>query len=190
MAVNHGVRGSSPLRDAFCKMKNEITSTPYIEVKNSEIHHKGIFAKTDIPKKTKIIEYLGKIVSKTGSNKIADKTAEEAEKNSEKGSVYIFNLNKKQDIDGNVEWNTARLINHSCNPNCETEGDDEEIWITSIKDIKKGEEITYNYGYNLPEYEDHKCKCNSKNCVGYIINEEIWPKLFKKLKKKSRLKLK
>ena len=63
--------------------------------------------------------------------------------------VYVFELNKKYDIDGGVARNYARFINHSCDPNCEVEITNNEIWISSIKRIKKYTELTYNYGYPI-----------------------------------------
>ena len=145
-------------------------------VKTSKIHGKGVYAKKDIPKGIKVIEYVGNIVSR-------DRIAEEQYSKSEKtgaGSVYIFELNKKQDVDGNVSWNPARYINHSCDPNCRYKRIDNHIWIVSFRDIKKGEELSYDYGYDLEEYKNHPCKCNSKNCLGYIIGRRYWKK-FKRL---------
>ena len=67
---------------------------------------------------------------------------------------------------------TARLINHSCNPNCEVEGKGLKLWIVAIKDIKKGEELSYDYGFGYDEdYKQFVCKCGAKNCVGYIVRE-------------------
>ena len=103
------------------------------------------------------------------------------------GMVYVFELNKKYDIDGGVARNYARFINHSCDPNCEVEITDNHIWISSIKRIKKGSELTYNYGYSFDtDYEEHICKCGSKKCVGYILSDDDWPKLKKNLKKKKK----
>ena len=68
--------------------------------------------------------------------------------------------------------NTARLINHSCSPNCEVVGKGLKLWIESIKDIKKGEELSYDYGFSFDEdFKDYPCKCNSKNCCGYIVKQ-------------------
>lgn len=158
------------------------TDSEFIEVRDSGIHGKGVFAKKDIPKGVRVLEYVGEKVTKKESDRRADEQLE-LEKNDPDsiGAVYIFELSDEHDIDGNVEWNTARLINHSCDPNCETEDDDEYVWIISKRDIKKGEEITYNYGYDLDSYEDHPCKCGSENCVGYIVDEKHWPKLKEKL---------
>jgi hypothetical protein len=164
-------------------MKKRIAKkSPYIIVKKSKIHNKGVYAKKDIPKGTKIIEYVGEIITKKEADKRAEKQLEKSKGHSIDGGVYIFELNKRYDIDGKVPWNLAQYINHSCNPNAETEDQDGHIWIIAAKDIKKGEEITYNYGYDFKDYKDHPCKCGSKNCVGYILAEKHWKKL-KKSKK-------
>ena len=159
--------------------------SPYAKIKKSGIHHLGVFAVKDIPKKTRIIEYVGKKITKERADKIYDESFAKHEKNKNYGSVYIFELNKKHDVDGNVYWNPAKYINHSCNPNCETDIINDKIWIISIKKIKKGEEITYNYGYDIDDYKNHSCNCGSKKCVGYIVNDEQWPKLRKLLKKEK-----
>jgi len=78
------------------------------------------------------------------------------------------------------------LINHSCDPNCEVEIIRGHIWITAIKDIKKGEELGYDYGYDYDDFKDHPCKCGSKNCIGYIVAEEHWPKVKRALAKKNK----
>ncbi len=156
-------------------------NTSFIVVKNSKIHNKGVFAKKDIPKGTKVIEYVGEKITKAEAEKRAEKQMKKSKNHTADGGVYIFELNKKYDIDGKVPWNPARFINHSCNPNCETESDEKHIWIVAIKNIKKGEELNYNYGYDLENYKEHPCKCNSENCVGYTVAEEHWPKLKKKL---------
>jgi uncharacterized protein len=150
-------------------------------VKSSKIHGTGVFAKCDIKKGEKIIEYVGKKITKEKSEKIAEKTLELSKSNPHLGGVYIFDLNKKYDLDGNFSYNSARYINHSCNPNAESEQDHKDrIWIKALKDIKKGDEITYNYSYDFLNVESHICKCGSDNCVGYILAKKHWKKLSKK----------
>jgi len=155
--------------------KNSISE--YAVVRNSKIHNKGVFAKKEIPKGTRIIEYVGEKITKAESERRAQIQLEKSENHTVDGGVYIFELNKKYDIDGKVLWNPAQYINHSCNPNCEVEIIKGKIWVISLREIKKDEELSYNYGYDLSEYKEHPCVCGSKNCVGYIIAEEHWKKI-------------
>ena len=154
--------------------------------KKSSLHGLGLFAKHNIKKGEQVIEYIGDKVLKKEGDKRADKQIKKAQKNKSNGMVYVFELNKKYDIDGGVARNYARFINHSCDPNCEVEITDNHIWISSIKRIKKGAELLYNYGYPFDsDFEDHICKCASKKCVGYILSDDDWPKLKKALNKKK-----
>ena len=166
------------------------TISQYIKVKKSKIHCTGVFAKKNIPKGTKIIEYVGKKLTKKQSDKAADRDITRNKKNKKNGAVYIFELNKKYDIDGNVPYNTAKLINHSCNPNCEADIIKNHIWIIALKNIKKGEEISYDYSYefDIEDLEDHPCRCGAKNCDGYIVDRNEWPKMYKALKKAKKKK--
>ena len=155
--------------------------------KRSPLHGSGLFAACNIKKGKQVIEYIGDKVTKREGDKRADKQIKKAEKNKKNGMVYVFELNKKYDIDGGVARNYARFINHSCDPNCEVEITNNEIWISSIKRIKKGAELYYNYGYPFEtDYEEHICKCGSKKCVGYILSDDDWPKLKKDLKRKNK----
>jgi len=162
-------------------MTQKATTSKWIVVRDSRIHGKGVFASRDISKGTKIIEYVGEKITKKEAEKRADAQIELSMGNENVGAVYIFELDDNYDIDGGVEWNTARLINHSCSPNCETEDDEGRIWILALRNIKKGEELSYNYGYDIDDYEEHPCKCGAQKCVGYILNEKYWGKLRKKL---------
>ena len=164
----------------------KLTKSEYTVIKKSGIHNRGVFARKDIPKGTKIIEYVGELITKKEADRRADIVLGKSKKNKTKGAVYIFELNKKHDIDGNASWNTARWINHSCNPNCETEGDDEHIWIQAVMGIKKGVELTYDYCYDLDNFEEHPCKCGAKNCIGYIVDRKHWKKLKKILEEKKK----
>ena len=161
-----------------------MVANKYVVRKKSSIHGYGIFAKTDIPKGIRVIEYVGEKITKAESNRRGPLLIQYAQKHHQAGAVYLFELNKKYDIDGHVAYNTAKYINHSCNPNCETDIIRGHIWIISLREIKKGEELLYNYGYDFETFEDHPCRCGADRCVGYIMNEDHWPKL-KKRKKMS-----
>ena len=132
--------------------------------KKSNIHRHGLSAAININKGQKIIQYKGKKVS---LNKVETDPKYDNEK-----EIYLFNLNKRYDLDGDFKYNTARWFNHSCNPNCEVLEDNKQLWIFAMKDIKKNEELTYDYGFSFDkDYKQYVCKCGSKNCVGYIVRE-------------------
>ena len=134
------------------------------KIKKSNIDNKGLYAAKNIKAGRKVINYKGRII-----------TVKETERNKKfdnDKAIYLFNLNKKYDLDGDFEYNTARLINHSCNPNCEVEGKGLKLWIFALRDIKKGEELSYDYGFGYDkDYKQFVCRCGAKNCVGYIVRE-------------------
>ena len=166
-------------------MKTPKANTKYISVKKSKIHNNGVYAKKDIKKGTRIIQYIGEIISKDEGNKRAAEQYKSAKKNKNLGSVYVFELNKKYDLDGNFKYNIARFINHSCEPNCKFTIKKNKIWIIAKKNIKKGEELNYDYGYDLEDYKSHRCKCGSKSCLGYIVAKEHRKKLKRILNKRN-----
>ena len=148
------------------------------KIKKSKIDNRGLYAATNIKKDTKIIEYKGKII-----------TVKETETNPKfdnDKAIYLFNLNKKYDLDGDFKYNTARLINHSCDPNCEVDGVGLKLWIYALKDIKKNDELTYDYGFSFDkDYKDFPCKCGAKKCVGFIVNSQSRWRIKKSKKRKS-----
>ena len=148
------------------------------KIKKSSIDNRGLYASKNIKKDTKIIEYKGKIIT--------IKETETNPKFDNDKAIYLFNLNKKYDLDGDFRYNTARLINHSCDPNCEVDGVGLKLWIYSIKDIKKNEELTYDYGFSFDkDYKDFPCRCGSKKCVGFIVNSQSRWRIKKSKKKKG-----
>jgi len=134
------------------------------KIKKSNIDNKGLYASKNIKAKQIVIHYKGKLVTK--------KEVEKNPKFDNDKAIYLFNLNNRYDLDGDFEYNAARLINHSCDPNCEVNGKGLKLWIFAIRDIKKGEELSYDYGFGYDEdYKQFVCKCGAKNCVGYIVRE-------------------
>tara|TARA_Y100000590_G_C15450804_1_gene912615 strand:- start:429 stop:902 length:474 start_codon:yes stop_codon:yes gene_type:complete len=151
------------------------------KVKKSNIDKRGLYAKKNIKPRTRIIEYIGKLITK--------KETEKNTKFDNSKDIYLFNVNSKYDLDGDYHWNKARLINHSCNPNCEVEGKGVKLWIVSLREIKKGEELSYDYGFSYckEDLNDFICKCGAKNCCGYIVREESRWRINRKFKKNIRI---
>ena len=107
----------------------------------------GFFTLDPISNDKKIIEYIGLILTKEEANK--------------KGGKYLMRLDEEYVIDGSVRSNAARYINHSCQPNAKAFRTGVRVWIWSIKAIKAGEEITYDYGkkYFNEQIKPKGCKC-------------------------------
>ena len=158
------------------------------KINTSKVHGTGIFACNKISKGSKIIEYIGEKITKSEGDKRSAQRIKKYLKSEKTGSVYIFELNNRFDLDGAFSYNKARFINHSCDPNCEVDIIKGHIWISSIKKIKKNEELTYDYGYpfDVNDYMDHLCKCGSNKCIEYIIAKKDWIKYKKYLMKKIK----
>ena len=111
----------------------------------------GLFALRPIPKGKRIIEYTGPLIS----NEVVEISY----------GKYFFGVNTKWSIDGSPRNNIARYINHSCKPNCEALVSGRRVWIWSKKNIRVGEEITYDYGKEYFEdvIKPIGCKCEKCN---------------------------
>lgn len=154
---------------------------PYVQVKTSGIHNRGVFAKKDIPKNTPIIQYVG--------DKITYKEADRRTDARKDDHIYMFTLNSRYIIDGDVKYNPAKYINHSCEPNCYVDIIKNEIWIYASRDIKKGEELSYDYGFQRPDWQEQPCHCGAKHCFGFIVAREHWASI-RKTKRYRRLRAK
>jgi SET domain-containing protein len=137
-----------------------------VRVGRSHIDGKGVFAAQLIKKGTRILEYTGEKISR-----------QEATERLAQGNVYIFFFDVHYDIDGNTPKNRARYINHSCDPNCTSDIIEGRIWIIALRDIRKGEELSYDYGHELDGYEQRPCRCGSENCCGYIVDKAYRTKI-------------
>ena len=137
-----------------------------VRVGTSRIAGHGLFAAQAIQQGTKIIRYIGEKI-----------TTEESDRRLAAGNVYIFGLNERFALDGATPKNTARYINHSCDPNCHTEQYGNTIWIVALRDIQVGEELTYNYEYEFDDEPAEPCQCGAPHCCGYILAPHYWGRL-------------
>lgn len=149
--------------DCQAHSADAMAETEWLVFRRSPIHGTGAFARLEIPVGTRTIEYVGEVVSK-----------QESLSRCQANNEYIFSLDDQRDLDGNVRWNPARFINHSCEPNCEAELEDGRIYIIARRRIAAGEEVTFNYGYSLVDYRDYPCRCGAAGCVGYMVAEEFF----------------
>lgn len=150
--------------------------TPLFEVRHSPIHGYGVFAARRIRKGTTVIEYLGDRVS----HAIADERYEDKDPND--NHTFLFTVDAKIVIDGGVDGNEARYINHGCDPNCESTTLNKRIFIEAIRTIQPGEELSYDYQIqrdsdDAPNVDEvFACRCGAKNCRGSMLEAAKKPR--------------
>ena len=152
------------MTDCVIKSNQPAGGHLWVEFRTSEIHGMGGYARTRIPAGLEIIEYVGERISKA-----------ESLRRCELNNPFVFGLDETHDLDGTVDWNLARFLNHSCAPNCEAIEDEGRIWIVALRQIEVGKELTFNYGYSLDDYQEHPCGCGADRCVGFMVAEEFHP---------------
>jgi len=155
------------------------STTPLYAVRNSRIHGRGVFAARKIPAGTQIIEYGGERITWKEANR------RENMKPADCYHTFFFSLESGRVIDGGSDGTDARWINHSCEPNCEAREEDGRVYIYALRDIKRGEELNYDYGLIMEQRHTpalkraYACLCGSPNCRGTLLAP-------KKKKKTSR----
>ena len=122
-----------------------------IERRKSRISGWGVFATESINKNKRIVTYTGEKIRNQESLK-------REERYLKRGHIWCFKLNKHFVRDAAVGGNIARYINHSCTPNCYTRVLGDTIWIIAARNIRKGEELTYDYATDGPGHI--RCLCS------------------------------
>lgn len=143
--------------------------SPPFEIRPSGIQGRGAFATRPIPSGTRLIEYAGQRLSPSE----ADRRFPDAD--DDRHHTFLFAIDDDIVIDASIDGNDARFINHSCNPNCDAVVDGDRIWIETIRDVRTGEELAYDYAFILKERHSpaakrrYPCHCGSTNCRGTIL---------------------
>ena len=139
------------------------------QVRRSGIHGKGVFALKAIPAGTRIIEYTGDVI-----------TWKEAQRRhphdpDDPNHTFYFHIDDGRVIDGKYGRNAAKWINHSCQPNCETDEVDGRVFIKAKRAIKPGEELNYDYAlvldgrHTAKTKKEFECRCGSRKCRGTLL---------------------
>ena len=146
------------------------TSGKRIQVRRSGVHGKGVFALQDIAEGETLIEYVGEVIS---WDEAQDRHPHDP---NDPNHTFYFHVNEDRVIDALHGGNSSRWINHSCNPNCEADEDNDRIFIKAIRNIAAGEELNYDYGLIIDEpytkklKAEYPCWCGSANCRGTLLS--------------------
>jgi len=162
--------------------KSLVSSGRRIQTRRSAVHGNGVFAVQDIAEGETLIEYKGEVI--TWKEALRRHPHDPAQPN----HTFYFHIDDGRVIDGGVNGNAARWINHSCDPSCEADEQDGRVFIKALRNIAAGEELSYDYGLIIDEpytrklKADFPCWCGSKNCRGTLLA----PKSDEKGKKKDK----
>ena len=163
-----------------------IPTSPLVEVRNSDVHGRGVFAVAPIAKGTRIFEHLGDRVSHAA----ADARYEDHDEND--NHTFLFIVDRNTVIDAAVNGSDARFINHHCDGNCTSVIEHRRVFIDSLRAIAPGEELGYDYEIGRdkddpPNVDEiYACRCGSPKCRGSML--EAAPKKMKKAKKAAKPK--
>ncbi|TCK84168.1 hypothetical protein B0G74_8979 [Paraburkholderia sp. BL9I2N2] len=138
-------------------------------VRKSSIHGRGVFALQAIAAGERILEYRGEVT-------YWRRAAARHRRSGAPGHTFIFGLADGRVIDGSVDGNSARWLNHSCRPNCEAIEDERgRVFIETVRDVMPGDELFIAYGLTIDEamtpelVADYACHCGTKRCTGSML---------------------
>jgi SET domain-containing protein len=140
-----------------------------IEVRPSGVHGRGVYATAAIRKGARIIEYTGK---RLPWKKAMDLPARDAD---DPYHTFFFSLENGDVIDAAIGGNESRWINHSCDPNCETFEEDDRIFVYTLRSLKAGDELLYDYKIMPAGRRTRKlakefaCHCGTAKCRGTML---------------------
>ena len=147
-----------------------------IAVRSSGVHGKGVFAEVNIAEGEVLVEYKGEIIT------WPEALRRHPHDPSDPNHTFYFSIDEKHVIDGKVNGNSARWINHSCDPSCEADEENGRVFIKALRNIKAGEELNYDYGLVIDERytpklkAEYPCWCGSKNCRGTLLAPKRGPR--------------
>jgi SET domain-containing protein len=130
-----------------------------VDARPSPIAGHGLFARRDFAAGERIAPYLG-VLTRHAPDPAATG-----------GKVFSLEIATGLWLDGSTEQNLARFANHACDPNAELTwaGPDEGAWLTALRPLSAGVEITFDYGFSLADSLAHPCHCGHPECPGRII---------------------
>lgn len=160
------------MRRARTARRASAEDNPYVDVRKSGIHGRGVYAARRIRKGTRIIEYVGERIP----HEVAD--ARYDAKPADDGHTFLFVVDDEICIDAGIGGNAARFINHKCDANCETIIENRRVFIEALRTIQPGEELGYDYQLTWESTDDpeelklYACGCGASDCRGTMLDRE------------------
>ncbi|MDB5731528.1 MAG: protein-lysine N-methyltransferase [Variovorax sp.] len=140
-----------------------------LQTRRSGVHGKGVFALRGIAEGELVMEYTGEVID--WEEALRRHPHDPAQPN----HTFYFHIDDQHVIDGNVNGNSAKWINHSCEPNCRADEEGGRVFIRALRDIAAGEELNYDYGLVIDERytsrlkAEFACWCGAAHCRGTML---------------------
>ncbi len=140
-----------------------------LQVRQSGVHGKGVFALVAIPKGELILEYTGEVIT------WPEALRRHPHDPSQPDHTFYFHLSDELVIDGKVGGNASKWINHSCAPNVEADDESGQVYLLAMRNIKAGDELFFDYGLVIDERytpalkKRFECRCGAKRCRGTML---------------------
>ncbi len=128
------------------------------------MHGKGVFALQPLAAGARLFEYTGAVIS------WPEALRRHPHDPSNPNHTFYFHIDEDHVIDGNDGGNSARWINHSCDPNCEADEVDGRVYVNALRDLQPGEELSYDYRLIIDERytpklkKEYECRCGAQSC--------------------------
>ena len=161
-----------------------------IQTRRSAVHGNGVFAVRDIAEGETLVEYKGEVIS--WKEALRRHPHDPAQPN----HTFYFHIDDKHVIDGKIDGNASKWINHSCAPNCAADETDGRVFIKALRNIAAGEELNYDYGLIIDEpytpalLAEFPCWCGAESCRGTLLSPKDNDEQAKADKKKKKKKKK
>ncbi|XP_005102412.1 histone-lysine N-methyltransferase NSD2 [Aplysia californica] len=156
-----------PAGDKCCNQRFQKRQYPDCEPFKCEGRGWGLRSSTDLKKGQFVCEYVGDLIDEEECKKRIEHAHEDNITN-----FYMLTMDKNRIIDAGPKGNFSRFMNHSCCPNLETQkwmvNGDIRVGLFTLREIPKGEELTFNYNLECLGNEKKACACGAENCSGFL----------------------
>jgi SET domain-containing protein len=142
---------------------------PRTQVRQSGVHGKGVYAIRPLKAGDTVLEYKGEIIT---WQEALDRHPHDPE---QPNHTFYFHLDDGHVIDGKHKGNSAKWINHSCEPNMEAEQDGDRVFLKALRDIEPEEELFFDYGLVIDARmtaklkKEYACWCGATGCRGTML---------------------
>jgi len=152
------------------RTKSDAAAGRRIQVRRSGVHGRGVYAVAPIAAGDTVIEYKGEVISWPEAMRRHPHDPKQP------NHTFYFHIEGGKVIDALYGGNSARWINHSCDPNCEADEVDGRVFIKALRDLLPGEELFYDYGLTIDERytpklkKEFACHCGAETCRGTMLS--------------------